>query len=76
MSSTLKKTSKSQPTAEQLTKKCWNLPEKIFYIQRQRRSHNEMAGGDAIKIKSNSKSSLSVTHKLENNYITVVLPLE
>ena len=40
------KTPKSQLIAEQtLTKKHWNLLKKISYIQRQRRSHNEMVGG-------------------------------
>ena len=28
-----------------INKKDWNLPKKIFYIQRQRGNHNEMGGG-------------------------------
>ena len=45
-------TIKSKLTAEQpLTKKnqnpkpLWNLPEKIPYIQKQRKSHSEVVGG-------------------------------
>ena len=28
-----------------INQKCWNLPKKISYIQRQRRSHNKVVGG-------------------------------
>ena len=46
ISPSLMKTSKSQLTAEQpSTKKGQNLPIKIYYFQRQRRSHSETAGG-------------------------------
>ena len=41
----LMETPKSQLTAEQIsTKKCWNLPKMIPYIERQR-SHTKMVAG-------------------------------
>lgn len=43
-------TQKSQLTAEKpATKKCWNLPKKILYTQRQRGSCNKMGGGHSHK---------------------------
>lgn len=66
-----------------ITTNCWTIDQKMLEPTRKDILHPETekkptwdGRRDAIKIKSNSKSSLSVTHKLENNYITVVLPLE
>ena len=76
----LRKTPKSQRTAEQLsTKKCWTLTKKISYIQRQRRkSIIMMVGGHGCdKIKSHAHWGRGgVSQRLENNYITEVLPQE
>ena len=76
----LRKTPKSQLTAEQLsTKKCWALTKKISYIQRQRRkSITLMVGGHGCdKIKSHAHWGRGgVSQRLENNYITEVLPQE
>ena len=41
---TTKFTTAKQPLGEKRKKSHWNIPEKISYIQRQRRSHNKGVG--------------------------------
>ena len=74
----LARTPESQLAAGQSsTGRHWNSPKKIPHIQRHRRSHSEMCTArGAIAIKSNPIHAGWVTHKLENNYTTEVLPQE
>ena len=74
MSSTpLMKTPKSQLTAEQpLTKYHWNLPNRYPTYRDEEATRDGRWG--TITIKSNPIPSGWATRKLENNYITEVLP--
>ena len=68
----------SQLTIEQpLNKIDWRKKKKIFYTQRQRRSHEEKVGETHLGYKQNPYPlGGGVTHKLENNYIAEAFPQE
>ena len=72
------RTPKSQLIAEQpTTKKCWNLKKKKDTLHPKTKKKPQRDGRrGAIMIKSNPIPAGWVTHKLENNYITEVLPWE
>ena len=53
----------------------WNLPKKIFYIQRQRRSHNEMVQGAHLWY-NQIHNCQGGDWRTKNNYIAEVLPQE
>ena len=55
-----------------IDKKGWNLPKKVLYVQRQRRSHNEMVGGALLWYQIPYLPG--GWHTQENNYITGALP--
>ena len=57
-------------------KKTETLPKKIFYIQRQRKNHSETVGGAYLQYNQIAYPPGWMTHWLENNYITEVLPWE
>ena len=59
-----------------IDKKDWNVSKKIFYIQRQRKSHNEMTGGTHLWNNQIPQVTVWVTHRLENKYIAKVLAQE
>ena len=71
------KTPKSQLIAEQpSTKKCWNLPKKDTLLPKTKRRPQQDGRRGTTVINTNLIPARWVTHKLENNYTTEVIPQE
>lgn len=71
----LERPSKSQPLNSHWFKKCWNLPEKILYIQRQKRKQWDGRRG-AIAMKSNLIHNRWANYKLGEKKITTEVSLQ